>query len=141
MNVINTFDGDYRWLSNFYQSPLQWGDIVYPTVEHAYQASKTNNSSVRFSISRLSSPGEALRAGHDLVLSDDWTDEHKIKVMELLLRKKFYEDPLRRLLVDTHPVWLINTNMWGDVFWGMYRGKGENHLGVLLMKIRGDVEL
>jgi predicted NAD-dependent protein-ADP-ribosyltransferase YbiA (DUF1768 family) len=31
---------------------------------------------------------------------------------------------------------LIEGNWWGDTYWGVCNGVGENHLGKLLMKIR-----
>ena len=43
---IGEFDGKFRFLSNFYPSPIFYDGILYPTVEHAFQAAKTVNYSV-----------------------------------------------------------------------------------------------
>ena len=36
------FEGEYRWLSNFYPlgTPILYEELSFPTVEHAYQAMK-----------------------------------------------------------------------------------------------------
>ena len=38
---FDKFDGDYAFLSNFYESPCKFEGDIYPTVEHAFQAAKT----------------------------------------------------------------------------------------------------
>lgn len=39
--MISEFQGQYRFLSNFWPAVVQLDGIYYPTVEHAYQAAKT----------------------------------------------------------------------------------------------------
>ena len=34
---------------------------------------------------------------------------------------------------------LIEGNDWGDTFWGMTDGEGENHLGKILMRVRAEL--
>ena len=46
--VIDKFDGEYEFLSNFYNSPIEYQITEYhavmaPTVEHAFQAVKALN--------------------------------------------------------------------------------------------------
>lgn len=48
-------------------------------------------------------------------------------------------DDLRDKLLATHPELLIEGNFWGGTFWGVCAGEGSNHLGRLLMKIRGEL--
>jgi len=40
---IAKFDGENRFLSNFYRVHIVFGDEEYQTSEHAYQASKTTS--------------------------------------------------------------------------------------------------
>lgn len=40
---INTFNGDYRFLSNFYPAEVLFEGITWPSVEHAFQAAKTDD--------------------------------------------------------------------------------------------------
>ena len=35
---------------------------------------------------------------------------------------------------------LVEKNDWGDTFWGVCSGKGENYLGRLLMQVRKEIE-
>ena len=43
-------------------------------------------------------------------------------------------------LLETGDVYLEETNTWGDVFWGVCNGKGENMLGQVLMLIRDELK-
>lgn len=38
---ITSFKDKYRWLSNFWPAQIEFEGIKYPSVEHAYVASKT----------------------------------------------------------------------------------------------------
>jgi hypothetical protein len=62
----------------------------------------------------------------------------KLDVMLGLLRRKFTQLDLRRQLLATGDAELIEDNDWGDHFWGVCMGVGENHLGKLLMQVRGE---
>ena len=43
-NVIDRFDGEYRFLSNFWYARVSLDGVVYPYVENAYQAAKTQET-------------------------------------------------------------------------------------------------
>jgi ribA/ribD-fused uncharacterized protein len=133
---IDRFAGEYAFLSNFHPSPIKVDGLLFPTVEHAFQAAKTRHPGHIEAIRSVTTPGRAKRLGRQVPLRPDW--EHvKIDVMEALLRKKFRPGTaLREQLEATSPAELIEGNTWGDTFWGVCRGKGQNHLGELLMKIR-----
>src|SRR3954462_12110633 len=87
-NRIAEFQGDYRFLSNFWPAEVVYEDITYPTAEHAYQAAKTLDIDQRKKIAALKTPAEAKTAGRALKLRDDW-DTAKFKVMEDVVRYKF----------------------------------------------------
>ena len=135
IDPVKEFQGEFRFLSNFWPARVKLGDLWFPSVEHAYQAAKTN-SIVKRQQFQVGSPGNAKRMGRKVDLRPDW--EHvKLAVMEELLRQKFSpETELAKKLSDTHPRELIEGNKWGDTFWGMCFGRGFNHLGRLLMEIR-----
>lgn len=128
----------YEFLSNFYMTPVLWEGILYPSSEHAYQASKTLDPNIRKAISLLSTPGKAKRAKKNFVQRPDWNDRLKLLTMEAILRIKFQDPKLRALLDATKGQELIEGNTWGDVFWGACNGKGKNHLGTILMNIRDE---
>lgn len=135
--TITRFSGDHAFLSNFYPATVTWlGVEFYPTVEHAYQAAKTEDPQGREMIRQATTPGIAKRLGRKVPMRRDW-DEIKLNVMLNLVHQKFYDhDDLRRMLLDTGDQMLIEGNTWGDTFWGVYKGFGYNHLGHILMQVR-----
>ena len=140
ITMINEFRGEYRFLSNFYICPggIKFEDAVYRSVEHAYQAAKTLVQHERTQIRRCATPGEAKKAGYRVTLRADWEDV-KVDIMLKLVLVKFYGSPdLKKKLLATGNQKLIEGNWWGDSFWGVDErtGKGENHLGKILMVVR-----
>ena len=137
MDKIDRFVGKHEFLSNFYPSVVEMFDgQIYPTAEHAFQAHKTHDLGLRYDISQMSTANAAKKAGRRLVLRDDWEDI-KLSIMEGILFKKFTQNlDLRESLLATDGAELIEGNTWGDKFWGVCEGKGYNHLGMLLMKLR-----
>ena len=55
------------------------------------------------------------------------------------LRLKFEIPELREALLNTDNAKLIEGNWWGDKFWGICNGVGENNLGKLLMEVRDEI--
>lgn len=144
---ISQFSGEYRFLSNFYPSPIPLGsdglavDAIAPTVEHAFQASKTLVEDEMAWVLAAGSPGEAKRRGRRVTLRPQW-DRDRVAVMRDLLRVKFAPgSELAERLKATLPRTLVEGNSWGDRFWGVDGGRGENQLGLLLMEIRADLVL
>jgi len=140
MKTVKGFFGKYRFLSNFWPAEVELDGIKFPTTEHAYQAAKTLDVDTRKQIAALEKPGEAKKFPRkkEFSLRSDW-DEVKLSVMEDLLRQKFQHPELKEKLLTTGNSHLEETNTWGDVFYGVYNGVGQNHLGRLLMKIRSEI--
>lgn len=139
MTTISSFSGTYRFLSNFWPSRIVGDDDwFYPTVEHAYQAAKTDDLEWKKRIRLAATPTDAKRLGRRCPLCADW-DTIKLRVMYSLVLRKFQDPGLRRLLLATGDAELIEGNTWGDRYWGQVDGKGENHLGKLLMGIRAEI--
>ena len=133
---VESFDKEFRFLSNFYRAPLMYRGIAYPTSEHAYQASKTLNENSRMNISILNTPAQAKNYGKTVQLRPDW-DEVKLRIMTEIVRAKFMQNPsLQEKLLATDDIILEEGNKWGDTYWGICRGEGENHLGKVLMNLR-----
>lgn len=138
---IWAFDGPHRFLSNFYRCLIVYEGITYPSVEHAFQAMKSLDGNERRRISGISTAAGAKRAGRMVPLRHDW-NVVRIPIMRDLLRLKF--DPekkpdLAQMLIDTGNAELVEGNTWGDRFWGICAGSGENHLGKLLMEVRAEI--
>jgi ribA/ribD-fused uncharacterized protein len=130
----------YEFLSNFYRSTVAYEGILYPTVEHAYQASKSSSKQTRELIKKAETPYSAKRLGKSIELRQGWAEE-KINIMKLLIHEKFENPFIRWKLKDTAPLSLINENRWNDKFWGVCNGVGENHLGKILMEVREEIIL
>ena len=140
MKIISEFQGEYRWLSNFWECRIILDGDIYTSVEAAYVASKTDNLSDRKIIRKLASPGECKRYGKTLKLKANWENE-KLFVMKDLLRQKFARGSLlAEKLLKTGDAILIEGNGWGDIYWGVCNGVGENNLGKLIMEVRSELK-
>ena len=129
--MISSFSGPYRFLSNFYPCGIVVEDKIYDTVEHAFQAEKTNSVDGKESIRLAVSPGGAKRLGRKVALRKDWEDV-KDTVMYELVKQKFSTQCMMKALLDTGDEYLIEGNHWHDLYWGQcvcskHKGAGENH--------------
>jgi len=142
MNQVDRFSGEYAFLSNFYPSDILIDGLMYPTVEHAYQAQKTLDDGQRKQIAMAPTPEKAKRLGRSVPLRPDW-ESIKIDVMRQCIVAKFEIPELRSGLLKTYPRILIEGNTWDDTFWGCVweqgRWHGRNELGKLLMSVRHDL--
>ena len=135
--IIKEFQGDKRWLSNFEPCLVTLDGVTYPSTECAYQAAKTLDEDERKQFVGISA-GKAKRAGKTLTIRDDW-DSVKLDIMEDLNRQKYSKGFLRALLIGTGDREIQEGNRWGDTFWGICKGKGDNNLGKIIMKIRAEI--
>jgi len=139
MQVIDRFQGEYGFLSNFHAAPITFERIVYPTVEHAFQAAKAKDRALKLSVANAPSPGAAKRMGRKLHLRPDW-EMVKVDIMRALVRLKFStHSELRAQLLATGDAMLIEGNTWNDTFWGVCQGNGRNQLGEILMEVRREL--
>lgn len=136
MKTIKEFQGEYRFLSNFWFAKVILDGKEYSSVEHAYQAAKTLDEKEREEIRLLAKPGDAKRYSKLITLRENWTSM-SLSIMEDLVFQKFSKNlKLKKQLLDTGDAILEEGNKWHDTFWGICDGKGENHLGKILMKVR-----
>ena len=128
------------FLSNFAPAQIEYEGIVYPSNEHFYQAMKTTDIAKREQIAKAPNAAAAKRMGKNL-RRPNW-DLIKDKVMMFGLKQKFAPgSPLAEKLIQTGNAVLIEGNTWGDTYWGMVAGQGENRLGKMLMQIRDELNL
>lgn len=140
---IESFTGQYRWLSNFWPCLVTLDGVQYSTVERAYQAAKTLDPIARDAIRFTHTPGRAKLLGRQLVLREDWSSV-RLGIMESLVREKFSDPLLGCYLRETAPRRLVEGNDWGDDFWGATRNPsgrltGQNHLGEILTRVREEL--
>ncbi len=134
---IDSFWGDYRFLSNFYKTEIVYEGLTYGSTEAAYQSAKTTNETIRKYFSTLS-PADSKKYGQKIKIREDW-DDVKIGVMLELTRAKYLDRVLRKRLLATGDAELIEGNTWNDTFWGVCKGEGLNHLGQILMVVREEL--
>lgn len=142
MKTIDSFSGDYAFLSNFYPSPLMNNGYIYPTAEHFFQAHKFHVDDRRHAEVRdARTPGRAKKIARSHPIDKKYWDKVKVGVMYATLNRKFlYGAELGNQLKNTGDALLIEGNDWGDMFWGCVMTDkgwlGTNMLGILLMMVR-----
>lgn len=136
---IKGFYGDYSWLCNFHECPIEYEGLSYPSSEAAYQSAKTEDMKERERFTKMT-PGIAKIQGRALDIREDW-EEVKDQVMLDILRDKFTRNQgLRQKLVDTEERYLEETNWWNDTYWGVCKEQGKNMLGKTLMQVRDEIK-
>jgi ribA/ribD-fused uncharacterized protein len=127
-----------NWFSNFLPNdkPFIYQGMTFYTVENFFQAMKTLDIEERKLIA-AATPSKAKRLGRKVKLREDW-EEKKLQVMEYALRIKFAPGTSwYTKLMATGNEEIVELNNWNDVYWGRtLDGRGENHLGNLLIKLR-----
>ena len=150
--MILKFDGEFRFLSNFWPAQVVLDGQRYASVEAAYQAAKSLDEGFREAVracgedsKMVKKLGKTMRWRdingelHSTRLRPCWDDEFKLQLMNKLVRQKFQIPALKAQLLATGEQELEEGNWWGDLFWGVCKGEGENHLGKILMEVRAEL--
>ncbi len=146
-NIIRSFDGKYRFLSNFYKCTVRFDGLVYKNSEAAFQSAKIlgrtqdETLALREPFTFLN-PSEAKRAGRRCILRSDW-EAVKVDIMRDIIKSKFIDNKdLAKKLLETGDSVLVEGNTWHDNYWGCCKCdkcasiKKHNMLGMLLMELR-----
>ncbi len=141
---INSFEGNWYFLSNFYMHPVTYKGITYTNNEAAFQAQKCSTDLQKYDFCNLN-PSQAKRLGRRTNLIPDW-EVKKYQIMYEICWEKFRDPNLRRKLLQTQDAILIEGNTWHDNIWGACRCKRcststnpTNYLGRILMDIRSRI--
>jgi N-glycosidase YbiA len=143
----------FGFLSHFHASPISLDGETWPTVEHFYQAQKSNHPGYRAAIRAAVSPGMAKRLSAQpdaprRVSQQSWfrkngatprADWHEVK-LDIMRRAdwaKYNQNPeLAQMLLATGTAQLIEDSPF-EPFWGTGRdGNGQNWAGRVLMEVR-----
>lgn len=139
--MIDCFDKEWAFLSNFYESEIEFEGITYLTNEHFFQAMKTLDINERRAIANCRTPGQAKRMGRQVALRPDWEDVKESVMLEGLCLK-FADEQLADWLLETGDEELVEGTTWHDNEWGncscpkCAHIEGKNKLGRLLMIVR-----
>lgn len=143
--MINKFRGNYRWLSNMFETPVILHGVKYISVEHAYQSAKSIDEEWKKTCaSDQYSSGEIKKLSKSVKIRHDWS-EIKNKIMWYLLKQKFSKDPIKSWLLETGNEEIVEGNSWHCNYWGNCTCdkcsdiKGRNLLGKMIMRIRDDL--
>lgn len=128
------FRNEFYFLSNMF--PCRVG--TYKCAESAFQAEKCRYASDKKRFEYLDGYA-AKKLGGVIPMRDNWNEE-RVEAMYSVLNMKFRGNAeLAEKLIATGEMELVEDNYWNDTFWGRCNGKGENNLGKLLMRIRGEL--
>lgn len=141
------YQGQWKWLSNYAPGTVtipEWG-LCFRNREAAYQAGKERSPEWRVTYTRLD-PYSAKEMGRKADIWPNWETEHQEgslrdrhmrRVLSCYFLENFpAENNDREKLILTWPMYLEETNGWGDMYWGVYHGQGQNKLGMFHMEIR-----
>ncbi|MBP7005846.1 NADAR family protein [Patescibacteria group bacterium] len=139
---INFVENRFHYLSPFSAHRIEiWGEI-FPTVEHAYQASRILPGPEREAIKQASSPMDAWREGQKHKNNPDLAVPHfdKDAIMEELFRAKIAQhSDISIILKESGDRGLLKIYAT-DYYWGTGKdGSGENRMGKLWMKLRNEL--
>lgn len=135
--AITSFTGDYAFLSNAYPCNVTFNGMTYKCAEAAFQAQKNPDFIPAFVALNAE---QAKTVGKSIPIQDaDW-DIHRTSIMYRIIMEKFLKNPvLAEKLLSTGKAMIVQKNDNGETFWGVCDGKGKNHMGEILMKVRSEL--
>ena len=135
--ILGFFE-EYRFLSNFHETPIVHRGLTFGSTEAAFQAAKFDDIRTRCEFCDKS-PSEAKKLGRKIRMSKEeisaWNEERDSVMLEVTLLK-YMDLDLRARLVATRGRYLEETNYWNDTYWGVCNKVGQNKLGSILMTVR-----
>jgi ribA/ribD-fused uncharacterized protein len=138
---IMFYTPEFYVFNNFSAHAIEFRGKLYPTCEHAYQATKCTDPEGQEAIRRARSPLEAKRLASETYLAakdPDWGSK-KVSVVEDILRAKLAQHPEAREALRKSGHEDIVEDSPTDYFWGEGAdGTGKNVLGKLWMKLRAE---
>lgn len=143
MSKIGYFRGKYNFLSNFYPTQFEHDGLIFQNSEQAYQYYKAENDIDKQNVLNITDPKKVKAYGHRIKMSDIKSfDRTKLILMYDILYSKFKNPDLRKKLLDTNDMEIIEGNYWCDNFYGACNCNKckdkikHNNLGKILMKLR-----
>lgn len=141
--IVGFYEREFYCFSNFSSFAVKWKGKLWPTSEHAYQASRFIGKKPKAvkEILKAMSADDAYRIARKYIADDfDKYDVHDLKNMEDICRHKLNQNPYvmhkllqtgKRKIIEDSP----RDSFWG---WGKDR-KGRNELGKIWMKLRDEM--
>lgn len=133
----------YPEFSNYHIKRFVYDNILWDSVEAAFQAQKSLDTEIRKQFASLT-PGQAKSRGRKVLLRPDWETVKYNLMYKICLEKFKQNEDLKELLLSTGDALLVeNTTGWHDNIWGCctcarcrVANTSKNLLGVTLMRVR-----
>lgn len=153
----------YGAFSNLYRRDIKINGASFPTVEHAYQSLKPRDSRVRDWLLAAPAPSLVALAAHVLPSGEadptvlmgrtadsllgfhtrpGWSRLRYPWMMACLRAKFLQHSDLGKLLVSTANSLIVEAGKIDDDAgrrWGIVKGRGQNYLGRMLMRVRAEL--
>ena len=136
--MINKFDNEYIFLSNYYTQNITYKGITYNCAMNAYYGQLISDNLQKKAIANAT-PSRALSMVINSISKIDYSQEEQDNIMYEILKVKFSDSKLKNLLLQTNQEPLNNNINWEDTYWGICNDEGDNKLGKLLMKLRDEL--
>lgn len=148
-SYVGPFRGEYYFLSNMFECPVEYDGLRYRSSEAAFQAQRCFDKNERVKFTSMTGfeakayAKELWKQG--LALSDRGSDQI-LRIMYDVCLAKFTQNPeLKTRLLSTGTTPLIEENWWHDNFWGACNCNKcrlkdrKNYMGKILMRIRREL--
>ena len=137
----------YIYFSPYTAHAIKIDNVVFPTVEHAYQCARYTDKEIIEEIRQATSPIKAWEISSrykHLQIPEFKKEEYKLEIMEKIMRLKLEQhEEVQKALIGSKDLEIVKhivTYPPGDGFWDDGEdGKGLNHIGKIWMKLRSEL--
>lgn len=142
--IIGFYEREFYVFSNFSSFQVEWRGRLWPTSEHAYQASHFFETAPdlveKVFNSRSAHEAYKIAKANGDKAPKDW-EEIKVDIMLDICRHKLEQHPyVKQKLIATKD-WPLVEDSPKDPFWGWGEDrKGRNELGKVWMKLRQEIK-
>ena len=130
---------EYYFLNNCYPISITYKGNTYTNAQSAYEAQKESNPIHKIKYTMVDGY-TAMKISPEVKPT---FENKKNTIMYDILHIKFFETPLKQKLLSTNNKEILYYNSWHDNYWGICNcdkcSNGQNNLGLLLMKLRKEL--
>ncbi|WP_107657471.1 NADAR family protein [Nocardia suismassiliense] len=144
-SVIDQFRDANDYLSNYSESPVQYGGRRFETAAHAFAAAQSDAPGWAMVVQSARTGRDAEEFAWQGRMRNDWADVRDAAMAEILHSKFTFNPELGEQLLATGDGLLVDTNDDGEQYWGrclhtdLYVPAGQNMLGRALMRVRREL--
>eukprot|EP00434_Breviolum_minutum_P009104 symbB.v1.2.008019.t1/scaffold498.1/size458234/11 len=136
---IDAFEGIFQFLSLEIPCHVFFNGVMHYSAKHALLAAQFPDATDHLQAPGSSDLSVALKLVEGEAEVKDWS-QVRLKAMEKIQRDKFQRsEEYKKKLKETGDRDLVWEND-EDTFWGATKGRGQNHLGRILMDVRNSIQ-